>query len=340
METREKYVLVTGGAGFIGSHTVVSLCEKGFIPIILDDFRNAHPDVIDRLEMVTGQKIIHYPFACQENEKVRTIFSDYPIAGVIHFAAYKAVAESIEKPMEYIRNNIESLLAILKFVEEFEVKKFVFSSSCTVYGNPAVIPVEETFPTTYLTPYGFSKKSGEEILEQFVEKYPTTEVTILRYFNPIGAHKSGLIGEEPDGKPNNLLPYITQTAVGKREKLTIFGKDYPTPDGTCVRDYIHVVDLARAHVMAYNAKRGDENPAVYNVGTGEGKSVLEIVQLFERISGKKVPYQFGERREGDIPKIFAKADKINKKLGWKSELTVEEAIASSWKFEQYILTKR
>lgn len=340
MNDGARFILVTGGAGFIGSHTVVELFNEGYTPIVLDDFRNAHRDVIQRLEELTGKPVLYFDYSCQETDKVRGIFEKYPIEGVIHFAAYKAVAESIDKPLEYIRNNIDSLLSVLQLTSAFDVQNIVFSSSCTVYGAPKQIPVNESMPTTFITPYGFSKKSGEDVLQQYVVKYPTTKVTMLRYFNPIGAHESGLIGEEPGGKPNNLLPYITQTAIGLRKELTIFGDDYPTKDGTCVRDYIHVVDIAKAHVEALKKAALVENPAVYNVGLGKGTSVLEIVQTFEKISGKKLAYHFGERREGDIPEIYANADKIQKELGWQPTRTIEEAIQSAWEFEQLIRTKR
>lgn len=340
MNTDTNYVLVTGGAGFIGSHTILSLIKTGFHPIILDDFRNSQNDVIERLEALTQTKIITFPYACQDKGRIRAIFEKYPLSGVIHFAGYKAVSQSVAYPLEYLSNNIVSLITILEFVKEYNIPKFVFSSSCTVYGNPSQCPVDESYPTTYLTPYGYSKKSGEDILTQFVAKNVDTHVTILRYFNPIGADESGLIGEEPKGIPNNLLPYITQTVIGLQKELVIFGNDFPTPDGTCIRDYIHVVDLAAAHLCAFKEENKGTNPTFYNVGNGNGTSVLELVHAFEKCTGKQVPFRFGARRDGDIAAIYAKVEKIKHELGWEAQYSLEDAIKSAWKFEQFIRTKR
>lgn len=341
MKVERKYVLVTGGAGYIGSHTVVALINNGYTPIVIDDFRNANMDVIERIEEITKEEIIFFNIACQDKVNLEKILDRFTIEGVIHFAAYKAVGESVEKPLMYFDNNLGSLISILELVEKYNINNFVFSSSCTVYGNPKSIPVTEESPLSYNSPYGYTKKVSEEIIQQFVESNPNIQATCLRYFNPIGAHESGIIGEEPDGKPNNLLPFITQTAIGLRDVLTVFGEDYDTSDGTCVRDYIHVVDLAEAHVAALkNAPKSKENPIIYNVGTGKGTSVLEMINIFKEVTQQKLPYQIGERRSGDVPEIYANTDKVNNILGWKAKLSISEAINSAWKFEQFIREKR
>jgi len=341
MDTEIKYILVTGGAGYIGSHTVLALISKGFTPIIIDDFRNANKDVITRLEKIAKQEIKYFTTSCQDEFRLKSVFSLFPIHGVIHFAADKAVGESVENPLKYYDNNFGSLVSVLSLIKEFKIKRFIFSSSCTVYGDPKEIPVNEESPVSYNSPYGFTKKVSEEMIEQFIASQPSVQATILRYFNPVGAHESGLIGEEPDGKPNNLLPYITQTAFGIRKELTVFGDDYDTPDGTCIRDYIHVEDLADAHVAALeNSDNNISNPIVYNIGTGKGTSVFEMVQSFEEITGKKLPYSVGPRRPGDIPEIYANADKAIRELNWEAKKSIKDAISSAWKFEQYIRDKR
>lgn len=333
----KKYIIVTGGAGYIGSHTVVALRENGFYPIIIDDFRNANRDVIQRLEEILGEEVIYFSIACQERSRLSGIFSQFPIYGVIHFAAYKAVGESVKKPLKYFDNNFSSLITMLELVKEYEVKHFVFSSSCTVYGDPDEIPVTENSPVSYNSPYGFTKKVNEEMIEQFIASAPSTKAVALRYFNPIGAHSSGTIGEEPDGIPNNLLPYITQTAIGLRDELTVYGDDYNTEDGTCIRDYIHVVDLAEAHVAALKfLPASQEHMSTFNVGTGKGTSVLEMVHFFQEVTGRHLKYRIGDRRDGDIPKIYADTDKANEKLQWRTHLSVQDAIRSSWKFEEFI----
>lgn len=341
MGKNNKYILVTGGAGYIGSHTVVSLISRGFTPIIIDDFRNSNKDVIDRLSIITQKHIYYFNAACQDKKRLKGILSQFPVEGVIHFAADKAVGESVVNPLKYFNNNLSSLVTILELIQEFNIPRFVFSSSCTVYGDPKQIPVKENDPTSYNSPYGYTKLVSEEIIKQFIESKPDIQATILRYFNPIGAHESGMIGEEPQGIPNNLLPYITQTAFGIREKLTVYGNDYDTVDGTCVRDYIHVEDLAEAHVVALeNIKKSENNPTIYNIGTGKGTSVFEMIQYFNEISGKKLPYEIGSRRAGDVPEIFADVEKATKGLGWKAKRTIKEAVSSAWKFEQYIREKR
>lgn len=333
----KKYIIVTGGGGYIGSHTVVALRKNGFYPIIVDDFRNANRDVIERLEKLLDEELMYFSVSCQEEPRLRGIFSQFPVYGVIHFAAYKAVGESVENPLKYFDNNFGSLISMLELVKEFGVEHFVFSSSCTVYGEPEEIPVNENSPVSYSSPYGFTKKVNEEMIQQFIESVSDVKAVSLRYFNPIGAHESGTIGEEPDGIPNNLLPFITQTAIGKRDELTVFGEDYDTEDGTCIRDYIHVVDLAEAHVAALEyLPKAEEHLSVFNVGTGKGTSVLEMINFFQEETGISLNYGVGDRREGDIPKIYADTTKANKLLHWESKRSIREAIASSWKFEQFI----
>lgn len=336
-----KNILVTGGAGYIGSHTVVALIEKGYQPIIIDDFRNAHRDVIERLEGITQKEILYFDLACQDLAALKELVKQHPIDGIIHFAADKAVGESVENPLKYFDNNIGSLVSILQLMQEEKIANLVFSSSCTVYGDPQTIPVTEDYPTSFNSPYGYTKKVSEEIIQQVIASHPEIKATVLRYFNPIGAHESGRIGEEPDGIPNNLLPYITQTALGIREKLTVFGGDYQTADGTCVRDYIHVMDLAEAHVAALDKiEENQNNPLIVNIGTGKGTSVLEMIQSFDEIVGVKLPYVVGDRRKGDVPEIFADAKRAEQTLEWKAKRSIKEAIESAWKFEQYIRNKR
>lgn len=341
MNDTPKYILVTGGAGYIGSHTVVALSESGYTPIIIDDFRNANKDVLERIAELIDQELIHFAISCQNKERLRGVFSQFPIWGIIHFAANKSVGESVKNPLKYFDNNIGGLVSILELAKEFDINNLVFSSSCTVYGEAEKMPVHESFPVSFNSPYGFTKKVNEEMIQQFADSKDTFKSTLLRYFNPIGAHKSGVLGEEPTGKPDNLLPYITQTAAGLRDELTIFGGDYETPDGTCIRDYIHVVDLAEAHVKAMNQLVDATEPIqIFNIGTGNGTSVLELVRFFEENTGEKVKYTIGERRPGDVPAIFANTDLAEETLGWKPRLTVEDAVADAWKFEQFIRNKR
>lgn len=330
-------VLVTGGAGYIGSHTVVELVEKGFQPIILDSFSNANPSVIGRLEEILGVPVRYYEADCRDEEKLRSIFEAHPqIESVIHFAAFKSVNESISHPDLYYQNNLNSLTTLLKLMVEKEVHQLVFSSSCTVYGEPDDMPVTEQSPIKQATnPYGHTKQLSEEILTRFVQHAPL-KVVLLRYFNPIGAHASGKIGESPGGIPTNLVPYLTQTAVGLRDQLTIFGKDYPTRDGTCMRDFIHVTDLAEAHVSALQwLAQAKVSIDAFNLGSGDGATVLELVQTFEKVTGISLPYTFGERREGDIPEIYADASKANKTLNWKSSRSLSTALEDAWRWEQY-----
>lgn len=337
MQMDEKnYILVTGGAGYIGSHTVVALIENGFTPVIVDDFRNAKRSVIQRLEELTGSNLLVYDFSIHDKDQLFQLFNKCNFSGVIHFAADKAVGESVDNPLKYFNNNIVGLISLLEVMTQFDQQKLVFSSSCTVYGTPDEVPVTENTPTKMPeSPYGYTKLINEQMIQQVQTAHPDLNVALLRYFNPIGAHLSGLIGEEPQGIPNNLLPFITQTAVGKREFLTVYGDDYKTPDGSCVRDYIHVADLAEAHVAALNFlneyKVGVET---FNLGTGKGTSVLEMIRFFNEISGMNLPFKVGSRRPGDVPEIYANIDKAKEILGWTAKRTVKDAIRDAWNFQQ------
>lgn len=333
MENKE--ILVTGGTGFIGSHTVVELIELGYTPIILDNCSNSSQSIVKQIGLITGKECACYFGDMRDKAFLHSVFTKHQIGGVIHFAAFKAVAESVEKPLHYYDNNLISLLNLLNCMEEFDVHRFVFSSSCTVYGvENALEPLNETMPVGKPnSPYGWTKWMAEQILIDVASKTDLRPV-FLRYFNPIGAHPSGKLGEMPLGPPNNVLPYITQTAAGLRKELTIFGKDYDTPDGTCVRDYIHVTDVAKAHVKALEYHFGPIYE-VFNLGTGKGTSVLELVQLFEKITGKPLNYQFGARRPGDVDALFADVSKAEKFLNWNTERTIEDAILDAWKWEQY-----
>jgi UDP-glucose 4-epimerase len=332
-----KNILVTGGAGYIGSHTVVELFNSGYNPIIVDDFRNSDPLILAGIEKITNQKPLIYKIDICNKEALTTIFKENKIDGIIHFAAYKAVGESVAFPLKYYSNNLVSLTNVLECMLEFLVDKMVFSSSCTVYGEPIGLKEvsEDSAKAKPSSPYGNSKLISENIIEDTFAANLHLKTICLRYFNPVGAHPSGNIGELPQGKPNNLLPFVTQTAMGKHKNLTVFGKDYPTEDGTCIRDYIHVVDLAKAHVKAINFLENKDqglNEAV-NIGTGKGTSVLEVIQKFEKISNQKLNWQFGERRSGDVIEIFANAKKSFEKLNWKAELTVDDAIKDAWNWE-------
>jgi UDP-glucose 4-epimerase len=333
----EKFVLVTGGAGYIGSHTVVSLVENGYTPIIVDDFRNANRVVVNGLTKILDKSPEIVELDVCDEEELRKVFQKYSFTGVIHFAAHKAVGESVIEPLKYYQNNLLGLINVLKIIIEFDVKNFVFSSSCTVYGEPKGIKevTEETPKNLPNSPYGFTKWIGEQIIEDTFKANPSLNLMNLRYFNPVGAHKSIEIGEFPIGRPNNLLPFVTQTAIGKQDQLTIFGNDYPTKDGTCIRDYIHVVDLAAAHVKAIQFL--ELNSGVFetiNIGTGKGSSVLEIINTFENETGLKLNWQFGSRREGDVTEIYANANKAKKTIGWEAKLTIKDALIDAWNWEQ------
>ncbi|MBR3935685.1 MAG: UDP-glucose 4-epimerase GalE [Oscillospiraceae bacterium] len=326
-------VLVTGGAGYIGSHTVVELINAGYEPIIVDDLSNAKEDVIDRIEIITGKRPVFYKVDCKDKEAMRKVFSEHKIDSVIHFAAYKAVGESVKIPLEYYRNNIDSTLTLMEVMEEFGCKKFVFSSSATVYGPNNPYPYKEDMKAIESSsPYGWTKVMIERILIDYVTAHPDYCAILLRYFNPIGSHESGLLGDDPNGIPNNLMPYISRVAAGQLEKLTIYGDDYPTPDGTCQRDYLHVVDLAIGHLKALEYAENKEGVEAINLGTGNGVSVMELVHAFDKANDMELPYVIGPRREGDLPAFWADAEKAKTLLGWEATHSVEDMCRSAWKF--------
>ncbi|MBC8883438.1 UDP-glucose 4-epimerase GalE [Flavobacterium piscinae] len=333
-------VLVTGGLGFIGSHTVVELHNAGFEPLIVDNLSNSSIDVLDRIAAIIGYKPAFEQMDLREKATVNQLFKKHAdISGVIHFAASKAVGESVENPLLYYENNINALVYILQELQKKESTNFIFSSSCTVYGQAEKMPItEDASVQPAMSPYGNTKQIGEEIITD-VAKVSNIKSILLRYFNPIGAHPSAEIGELPIGVPQNLVPFITQTGIGLRQELSVYGDDYPTPDGTAIRDYIHVVDLAKAHVVALQRLVENKNldkVETFNLGTGTGDSVLEVIKTFEKVSGKKLPYKIVGRREGDITSAYANTDKANNVLGWKAQSTLEEALASAWKWEQKI----
>ena len=331
----KQTILVTGGTGFIGSHTTVELIEAGYKVVIVDNLSNSNIQVLDGIEKITGVRPAFEKVDLRDMEATENVFKKYPdIEGIIHFAASKAVGESVQKPLLYYRNNIVSLINLLELMPKYQVKGIIFSSSCTVYGQPKPenLPVTEEAPHQKATsPYGNTKEVNEQIIFDYIHSGAPIKSVILRYFNPIGAHPTALIGELPNGVPNNLIPFVTQTAMGIREQLTIFGNDYDTPDGTCIRDYIYVVDLAKAHVAAM----AQDTDAVeyFNVGTGKGNSTLEIVETFERATGVKVNWKYGPRRGGDIEKIWGDCTKANTVLGWKAESPLEDVLASAWKWQ-------
>jgi UDP-glucose 4-epimerase len=337
-----RKILVTGGAGYIGSHTAVELHEAGHIPVLLDNFSNSERFILDQLKHIIGYNPIAYEGDCRDGSLLDRIFKEHTIGGVIHFAAYKAVGESVEHPLMYYSNNIGSMIHMLEAMERAHVKSLVFSSSCTVYGQPNQLPVDENAPIKpAASPYGYTKQVAEQLIQDSVKSGSELQAVILRYFNPIGAHSSGLIGELPLGVPNNLVPFITQTAIGIREELTVFGKDYNTPDGTCIRDYIHVSDLARAHVQALKWMEGNGlNPGVFNVGTGSGTSVLQAIQSFERSTKVSLNYSMGERRPGDVEKVWANAEKIKRELNWQPQFSVDDAMEHAWKWENWLHKNR
>ena len=333
-------ILVTGGLGFIGSHTVVELQNEGFEVIAVDNLSNSSIEVVDGIERITGKKPIFVALELRDKKAVQEFFKNHQdIAGVIHFAASKAVGESVENPLLYYENNINTLVYLLQELQQKEAANFIFSSSCTVYGQAENMPItEDAAVQTAMSPYGNTKQIGEEIITD-VAKVTNINAILLRYFNPIGAHPSAEIGELPIGVPQNLVPFITQTAMGLREKLAVYGNDYPTQDGTAIRDYIHVVDLAKAHVVALKRlldKKNIDKVETFNLGTGTGSSVLEVITAFEKVSDKKLNYQIVGRREGDIVEAYANTDKANEVLGWKAESSLEESLASAWNWEQKI----
>ena len=334
-DTNSKKILITGGAGYIGSHTLVELSENGYKFIVYDNLSNSSKEAIKRVEQIIQKPIDFIEGDIRDKEKLETVFSKYDIVSVIHFAGLKAVGESVEKPLKYYDNNVGGTLSVLKVMQKFECKSIVFSSSATVYGDPATTPIKEDFPTgTTTNPYGRSKYFIEEILKDLYKSDNSWNIAILRYFNPVGAHKSGLIGEDPNGIPNNLMPYISQVAVGKLKYLNIFGDDYDTADGTGVRDYIHVVDLAKAHVKALEYLQKNKGLLIANIGTGRGYSVLEMVKAYEKASGKKIPYKIIQRRVGDIAKCFTDPAFANNALNWKATKNINEMCQDSWNWQR------
>ena len=328
-------ILVTGGAGYIGSHTVVELLNNGMEVIIIDDFSNSKPQVLDSIKKITGKDFRFYEMNYADREKLEKVFEENPeIDGVINFAGFKAVGESVQKPIDYYINNVSGALVLLDTMKKYNIKKFVFSSSATVYGEENEKPYVETMKTGGTTnPYGTTKLFIEQILKDIYKSDNSWNIAILRYFNPIGSHESGLIGEEPQGIPNNLMPYVVRVASGQLEELSIFGNDYDTPDGTGVRDYIHVVDLAKGHVKAIEKLNKEEKGLyIYNLGTGIGYSVLDIVKTFEKVTGQKVKYKIAPRRAGDIAKCYANTERAKKDLGWKTEKTLEDMCRDSWNY--------
>ena len=326
-------ILVTGGTGYIGSHTCVELLNAGYEVVIIDNLYNSKLEVVDKIEQLTNKKFAFYENDVCDEEAVRRIFTDHKIDAVIHFAGYKAVGESVAKPLMYYQNNLDSTIVLCKVMNEFNCKRIVFSSSATVYGDPASLPIKEDFPLSTTNPYGTTKLFIERILTDLQYADKEWSVGLLRYFNPIGAHESGLLGESPNDIPNNLMPYITKVAVGQLEKLRVFGNDYPTHDGTGVRDYIHVVDLADGHVKAL--KKLETNPGLvtYNLGTGKGYSVLDVVNAFSKACGKEIPYEIVDRRPGDIATCYADPTKANEELGWKAERGIDEMCEDSWRWQ-------
>jgi len=341
----KKKILVTGGTGYIGSHTAVELIEEGFEVIIIDNLSNSRIEVIDRIEKITGIRPIFEKLDLKEKHEVYNFYEKYQaIEAIIHFAAYKAVGESVQKPLEYYENNLVSLINLLEGMIKYNINNIVFSSSCTVYGQPEILPVTEEAPIKKAgSPYGNTKQISEEIIIDTIQSNESLNCISLRYFNPIGAHKSALIGELPISKPDNLVPFITQTAIGKREQLNVFGADYNTPDGSCIRDYINVVDLSRAHIVAIKRLLENKNKSkfeVFNLGTGKGISVLELVKTFESSTGVKINYKIAERRTGDIEQVWADTKSANEELGWKAEIPIEETLLSAWNWEKYIRNEK
>jgi UDP-glucose 4-epimerase len=332
-------ILVTGGLGYIGSHTVVALQEKDYEVVIVDDLSNSSIEVLDNITKITGKKPFYENIDLRDKSKVKFFFENHnDIAGVIHFAAYKAVGESVEKPLEYYENNVAALVYLLREMQRLNNPKFIFSSSCTVYGQAEKLPITENAPVQAAnSPYGNTKQIGEEIIQDHIASGADLQAISLRYFNPIGAHPSALIGELPIGIPLNLVPYVTQTAAGKREQLSIWGDDYPTADGTCIRDYIHVMDLAEVHVIALEKLMQPDykkNYEVYNVGTGKGNSVLDVVKTFESVNNLKLPYIIADRRPGDVISAYADTTKAEKELNWKAKRSMADALKDAWQWEQ------
>jgi len=328
-----RKILVTGGAGYIGSHTCIELISAGFEPIVVDNLCNSKQESLRRIEKITGEKIRFYREDVRDRDGLQAIFRAHQFSAVIHFAGLKAVGESVQMPVAYYDVNVNGSLVLLRAMAEAGVKQLVFSSSATVYGDPATVPIRENFPLSATNPYGRSKLMVEDILRDVFKSDPQWRMALLRYFNPVGAHASGLIGEDPNGIPNNLMPVVSQVAVGKRKALSIFGNDYPTRDGTGVRDYIHVVDLARGHVHALNALASKTGLVTVNLGTGNGYSVLEVVRAFEQASGRKVPFELVERRPGDVAACFADPSLAMELIGWKANLGLQQMCSDSWRWQ-------
>lgn len=327
-------ILVTGGAGYIGSHTVIELLEKGYEVVIVDNFYNSHPEVLARIKELSGKDFKFYEIDLLNKNDLKKVFEENKMDSVIHFAGYKAVGESVEKPLMYYHNNLTSTFILCEVMKEYGVKNIVFSSSATVYGLSNISPLKEDLPLSTTNPYGTTKLFIEQILRDLYTSDNQWSIALLRYFNPIGAHISGRIGENPNGLPNNLMPFITQVAVGKREKLSVFGNDYDTVDGTGVRDYIHVVDLAKGHIKALEKHMDFKGVEAYNLGTGRGVSVLELVNTFEKVNGVKIPYTISDRRLGDIATCFADASKAKEELEWEAEKTIEDMCKDSWNWQK------
>ncbi|MBR2548017.1 MAG: UDP-glucose 4-epimerase GalE [Eubacterium sp.] len=328
-------ILLTGGTGYIGSHAAVELLEAGRDVVIVDNLYNSEAAVIDRIEKITGKRPSFYELDVTDKAAMESMLAEHDFSGVMHFAGYKAVGESVEKPLEYYRNNIDSAVTLLELMAEHGIKSMIFSSSATVYSKSDKVPYVETDPDTGCTnPYGWTKYMIEQIMKDAAAAHPEMSLVALRYFNPIGAHQSGLIGEKPNGIPNNLMPYITQVAAGIRPKLNVFGNDYPTPDGTGVRDYIHVVDLAKGHLKALDYSEQNTGFEVFNLGTGNGVSVLDLVKAFERVNDIKIPYEIAPRRAGDIATCYADAHKANQILDWHAELTIDDMCRDAWRWEK------
>lgn len=340
----KEYVLVTGGTGYIGSHTVVELQKVGYNVVIVDNLSNSFIEVLDGIEKISGIRPAFEQFDLADQDKTKSLFTKYPgINSIIHFAAYKAVGESVAEPLKYYRNNLITLMNLMGCMNEFKVPNLVFSSSCTVYGQPEELPVTENAPVQQAnSPYGNTKQISEEIIQDTIAAHPQLKTIALRYFNPIGAHESALIGELPIGVPNNLVPFITQTAIGLRDQLSVFGDDYNTPDGSAVRDYINVVDLAKAHVIAIRRliqNKNKKNFEYFNLGTGNGNSVLEVINGFETATGEKVNYKIVERRAGDVEQVYADTTFANEELGWKAEISLEDTLLSAWNWEKHYRSK-
>lgn len=327
-------ILITGGAGYIGSHACVELLEAGYEIVVVDNFVNSKPAVLKRIEEITGRRFRFYEVDIRDREGLRKVFDENEIGAVVHFAGLKAVGESVAYPLAYYHNNVAGTIVLCQVMQEYGVKKMVFSSSATVYGHPDKVPIKEDFPLKPVNPYGRTKFMIEEILKDVYEADNTWGISLLCYFNPVGAHPSGRIGEDPNGIPNNLMPYITQVAVGKREKLNVFGGDYPTPDGTGVRDYIHVVDLAKGHLLALEKVIRERGVSVYNLGTGRGYSVLEVVKTFAKVNGIKIPYVITDRRPGDIAVCYADTEKAYRELGFKAERNLEDMCRDAWNWQK------